>query len=449
MRIGFAAFIYTLSVTWFIQLIVLGYIVPDWSDGNGLVPGQDVERFHLVALAQADAITQQGWSAWELRPNGWGISGVMSAWYAITIPEPWALAPVQSLAYAICVMIIFHLVARLTTSSRLGVLATLPVVFLPTAAFLYAQPHRDLYVMLGLIVATYGWWLLIEGQVARGVQAIRMLLMGILCVMLGFTITWAVRDFAAEIFQGIAALMVLVALCFAVIRARYAPRLMLKGAMSVLATVLLLGAMQVFDAGNHFSSELTSTPEAVPASDVRAEGQDSWQRTYWLPSAIDDPFRRLAGAREHFIRGYSHGRTAIDTDVQYRHVSDILAHTPRAMQVALFSPFPSQWLPHPDAEPVRNVYRLIGGAEMALLYFIIPFLLYAGWCWWRRPSFWALLMPALAWVMVYAYTVPVVGALVRYRFPGYIVLVALAAAGLAQAMLHRRAARQARLDAVP
>jgi|GEM_PF-1693527 len=446
LRLGMLAGGYSLAATWFIQLFLLGWLWPHWSDGNGLIPGQDVVGFHQVAVEQAEAIALYGWSAWELRPNGWGISGLMSAWYALTLPEPWVLAPIQALLYGVSVALLAKLVNVVTENSRVVLLAVLPAVLLPSAAIIYAQPHRDLYVMFGLMLAIYGWWLLFRMQQVPLVKALGLAACGAGLIGLGFIVAWLVREFSSEVFQGLGGLFVLLLCLLAGYGLSKTRRHLASTVASPVVALLLLFAMASFHSGDFFTRELQVAPERAdsviqPSAETETASRLSrnWRSTTWLPSRIDDPLRRLAGAREHFIRGYSHGRTAIDTDVHFRHVIDMVAYTPRAVQVGLLSPFPNQWLPHPEAEPVRNAYRVLGGAEMAVLYLVLPFLLYAGWCWWRRPAFWILLVPALAWVMVYAYTVPVVGSLVRYRFPGYVILVALAVAGLCQAVLHWRA----------
>src|SRR5690554_2999065 len=338
----------------------------------------------------------------------------MSAWYALTLPEPWVLAPIQALLYGISIALLAKLAFAVTESSRLSLLAILPAVLLPSAAIVYAQPHRDLYVMFGLMLAIYGWWLLFRMQQVPFAQALRLAVCAATLITIGFVVAWVVREFSAEIFQGLAALFVLLLGLLAWRSLRHRPCYRVSALASPIVALLLLVAMASFHSGDFFSHELESdtvdTLDTLDTTGPQVES-DRWIPAAWLPGRVDDLLRRLSGARDHFIRRYSHGRTAIDTDVHFRHVTDVVAYTPRAAHIGVFSPFPSQWLPHPDAEPARNAYRMLGGAEMALLYLIMPFLLYAGWCWWRRPAFWILLVPALAWVMVYAYTVPVVGSL--------------------------------------
>lgn len=442
-RVGMILAGLVLTLTWFIQLVLLRLIVPQWSDGHGLIPGQDVGRFHRVAVEQSVLIRELGWAAWELRPNGWGVSGIVSAWYALTWPAPWIFAPVQALMYGVSGALIFSLVSHLTGRPRWALLAVVPML-LPTAAFIYAQPHRDIFVFFGLSLAIYGWWLLarLTGE-PLGRRWLVWIVLGPGLVFAGFLVAWMVRVFSAEIFQGMALLMSAVILVLAA-GAIWRQRLLaLPSLAAPMVAFVVLVAMMSFHSGRQFD-----WLDIVDPSEPSEQFLDSdlWHASSWLPERVDDRFRRLAGARDHFIRLSAYGRTAVDIDYRYRSVEDMLRYTPRAAQLGFLSPFPRHWLPHEEAPPVRNVYRVAVGAEMVALYLVLPFLLYAVGVWRGRPEIWVMLVPALSWVMVYAYTVPVVGALARYRYGAYIILLALAMAGLARAISDYRSYRLAAIS---
>jgi hypothetical protein len=146
------------------------------------------------------------------------------------------------------------------------------------------------------------------------------------------------------------------------------------------------------------------------------------------------------------MRISGHGRSTIDSEIQFRSATDMLAYLPRALQIGLLAPFPEYWKPHPEAPASRNFERAVAGGEMIFLYALFPFALFALWWRGRELALWVAFLPVMGWVLVYAATVPVIGALVRYRYGAYLVIIAIAMAGLGEAIrrLRRRfrAARQ-------
>lgn len=462
-------FLVSLASTWVIQLVLLTWLFPQWSDGNGLLRSWDVGGFHTVAALQAKAIVESGWQAWELRPEGWGVSGLLSAWYAVTVPSPWAFAPVQSVLYATGMSIVFILVQAVCQSRRHAVIAVLPFLLFPSAATLYAQPHRDIFVFCAIMLAMYGWWQLLRVQTQmHWLQMLRHCIGGLLFIAVGFVLGFVVRRLAADMLQLIAVIMVAVTLLAVVLNswqgsiARWHAPLISVATVVLVAIVMLAGHQsrgyaqwttvvdsrdQVSDVDTQ-SAEVDSAapPERIsdPLDATETAIRDAvWVRSDMLPRRLDDSFRRLTGARNHLLTEYAHSRTLVDESVLFTSATDVVAYLPRAMQIGLLAPFPSQWLPHAEAPPFRNVQRVLAGVEMALIYPLLPFFGYAMWVWRGRPALWLVVLPASAWVAVYAITVPMVGALVRYRYVALILLVSLALAGLLHWVTRRRARRGA------
>jgi hypothetical protein len=156
--------------------------------------------------------------------------------------------------------------------------------------------------------------------------------------------------------------------------------------------------------------------------------QFSYEYTEWVPSALDRRAEQLAIARDNVILSDAHGRSSIDIDVRFRSFVDVLRYLPRAIQIGYLSPFPNQWLPSADAPTNRQVERVLAGAEIAIIYAIgLPALLLATWHWRREPLIWIVLASTGIYILVYALAFPVVGALMRYRFPAFALLFGMAA----------------------
>lgn len=427
-RLGLIVAVWSLLVTLFVQLIVLGLFFPEWSDGHGLIRGEDSPNFHRVAVEQAARIRESGWQEWQLRPKGWGVSGLISIWYALIWPEPWALAPVQALIYGLCAALIARMVDAVSGNRLLAAAAVLPIVLLPSSALLYARPHRDLYVFLGFMLAIWGWHLLALMQQYRGgARLARLAFSSALAVGAGIWIAWAVRQYSIYIFEGIAGLALILLLVFAGLRfwhlGRLSPAMLLSPALALVLLIAINGFHHRYYDGQNFVQPLSTQAASTSG------GHRQWERTEWLPAKLDERFSGVASARNRFIRLFGGSRSAVGEEIVFRDAGELFAFTPHALRLGFLSPFPRQWLPDARAPAHRNLYRVLAGGEMLFAYLILPFFFYAAWRWWYRPAFWILSLPAIAWIMVYAFTVPAVGSIFRYRYGAYMIILAISVAG--------------------
>jgi hypothetical protein len=407
-----------------------------------------------------------------LRPRGWGVSGILSAWYALTVPRPWAFVPVQAALYATAMAVVFVLIRAVCGRARVALIAVLPFLLLPSAAMLYAQPHRDGFVFFGLMLFLLGWWRVLGIQAQRHWLGMGWFTVsGATLVGLGFAVTVVVREPAGDLLQVTGALLVLTIVVVGVAGLVRGPAVSVAAScVGMLAAVGLLMALVVGHQGSGYVQWTTLAPEATPQAETagvsprlgtarrradaeapqqavapapalnpqqQAIAEAVWSRSTWLPRRVDEAFRRLTGARNHLITRYPHGRSLLDADVLFGSAAEVIAYMPRAAQIGLLAPFPGDWLPHPEAPSFRNVQRLLMGAEMLVFYALLPFLAVAVWVWRGQPALWFLLLPASVWVMVYALSVPIIGAMVRYRYVAYIMLLSLAIAGLVRVITDR------------
>ena len=435
--------IWALAITWFIQLYLLSYPLAHWSAGDGLLLGHDAVTFHKQAKLEAIKIAENGWSAWELRPQEWGVSGILSAWYAIVGPKPWLWAPWQAMLFGLCAVLMQRLVTQVTGDRLAASISVLVLMLLPGAALLYVFPHRDIFVFLGFLLLVYGGMLLAPDSTGSYRRFFMRAIWAWLLIALGFLLAWTVRPFSAEIFLG---LMVIVTTIIAVISVKQgvrSPKSVGQGLISLAACAAAAIFMFSVHSGGSFVHELPADPaghnetvQAPNSSAARevngspAEAKSAWQTSSWLPNPVDDRLRGLAGARDRVIRIDGHGRSAVDLDVHFRSVGDILGYAPRAAQLGFLAPFPTDWVPRSDAPSNRNLERVVMGFEMVLVYLLLPCLLLALWRYRQTSALWLTLVPSVAWIMVYASTVPVVGSLVRYRYGALLLLLCIALAAL-------------------
>src|SRR5262249_12807830 len=103
-------------------------------------------------------------------------------------------------------------------------------------------------------------------------------------------------------------------------------------------------------------------------------------------------------------------------------------YLPRAVQIGLWAPFPRTWLS--AGQRINSAGKLLSGAETFFIYLFQLFAVIAIWREPRRLSLWFLLIISILGVTALAVVVPNVGALYRFRYLFWILLVIGAMKGL-------------------
>lgn len=152
-----------------------------------------------------------------------------------------------------------------------------------------------------------------------------------------------------------------------------------------------------------------------------------WQGSPWLPDILESQLETAAKTRAAMIEhNYKvNAGSVIDADKMPQSIAEIFLYLPRALQIAMFSPFPDTWLQKP------GLTRFIGVCETALWYCIAPGLLFA--LYYRRTlAFAVTLLFAVFFMTVFSFVTPNVGTLYRYRYAYEFILMAVAIGGWVQ-----------------
>ena len=200
-RLWLSYFGYAVLVAGLVQLVVLPYIFPGIHDGHGLLVEGDWVRHHQVTADLARRIHEEGWSTWEFRPGGeHALNGINSAVYALTVPEPWTLIPLQAALHATSTLLLVYILRLFVSSWGVAVVGALSFLLFPSSLITFAQISKDAYSICGGFVFLYGWLLLArwpERSSWRRMIGIVALIMG------GATLTWTTRPYLVEVMQGI------------------------------------------------------------------------------------------------------------------------------------------------------------------------------------------------------------------------------------------------------
>jgi hypothetical protein len=428
-----------------IQLVVLPYLLPAWHAGNGLLVGGDWVAFHYYAAGRAARIRAEGWSAFELRPLWNAPIGIASAVYALTWSKPWTLIPLNAALHATAAALLFRLLRGFVADWRWAAAGVAPFIFFPSALEWVSQIHKDGFFITGYLCLFVAW-----AELARhdpGTSQWRGLGRTLALLPVGFGLIWLVRPDLTGVAHATAGLALGVLAFRLAVWIWRNPRGWGRGvavlALSVLTT--LAGAWltsvpardwaraEPAPAGRQARHEvepiLTTSGLGAnwnyPSRGVRAI---PWYRSSWLPSRVDQVVYRIALTREVFVLNYLDSLSTVDVQVGFYRASDVFRYLPRALQIALLAPFPTDWW-RTGSLAWTTLGRRVAAVEMLGVYPALFALLVVAWRWRRRADLWIVVLPCLTILTLYSLAVPNLGALHRFRYGFLMTLVGLGLAG--------------------
>jgi hypothetical protein len=146
-----------------------------------------------------------------------------------------------------------------------------------------------------------------------------------------------------------------------------------------------------------------------------------------VPTAGDRLARRISSMRSRFAASYSEAGSLLDPQEQFSSVSDLLLYIPRAFAVGMWAPFPSSWFF--SGKRVGNVGKIISGLETLAIYLLQALAAVALIRQPRQLARWFLIAVIVAGVTAVAVVVPNVGAIYRFRYVFWILLILIATSG--------------------
>lgn len=414
--------------------------------GHGLLQG-DSAYFHSVASELAARIRSEGWSAWSLYPaqGATGNVALLAALYVVFGNTPSLMVPVNAAIHALSGVLILWL-GRTVFPGRVGtiggILAAVLFVAFPSALNWYGQIHKDGFAIAGTALLLTAWfWAerrILTSRVAGMAIALwlcgcglivfvrpyglRILLVGVLAMLAIHLGAWLIRRPTGGAGRLLVLRLSLVGLMFAAIA--LAPRSTTDGDIAYSHWSSRASGDQVAKA---YASYLNvSVDEVLLRLQSFRELVERWEwaPSPWLPQALDRYAENAAKTRVGLIESglIMQAASMYDTDRLPASSGEMLAYLPRALQVALFSPFPQYWLEKLSAP------RLIALGETLIWYVLAPGVLLL--LWYRRSSaVLALLVFSLVLLAIYGATIANIGTLYRVRYFFLFLLVLLGILG--------------------
>jgi len=390
--------------------------------GQGLVEG-DSAYFHAVAVDLADRIRLVGWSELRVYP-GEGATGnvaLLAVLYVLFGEDPSLMVPVNAAIHALTGTL-FLLVGRMLWPSRIGTMAgmiagILYVVF-PSSLNWYGQIHKDGFAIAGSMLVLTAWVSTETAESGRQKTA------AILATTLaGLALIAFVRPYSLMLVFGGVLLMLTVSFA-AFWRDRKLPEWRRIMALQIALAVLVGTAAAIAPRAGAENQKYADWGMASGKWGTRGKVAEwKWQSTDWVPQIVERYAEVIARTRAGLIdEGLKvQAGSLYDIDAVPASTPQVAAYAPRALQIALFAPFPTLWF-----EKI-SITRLVAVGETVIWYLIAPGLLLALWFARSRGAL-SVAVFALALLTFYGITIANVGTLyrIRYLFLFLLMLVGLA-----------------------
>jgi hypothetical protein len=463
-------FLYTVMVAVLIQLFALRYGVPDnWDVVQGLlIP--DSQTFHKKAQDMAEQIKSEGWSMWQLRPDGQLPVGIAAVMYVFCGNRPWMLIPVNALLHATSGLLILMSLQFLILNWRYAFLCSLPFLLFPTPMAWYAQIHKDGWTIAGMTMILYGTLSLIAWESTA--KKLLSYIWAYILIIVGLLFIYLARPYLLPIYQ--AALAMVLVLCLIVLLRRFDRKnhvvrfaVVFCGVFGAILWISLLESgwiMKMYSevitptahppksdmpiiadapAIKHVGEVKKSPPEAQNnfiREKVAAQPEldkFKWHNASWLPNWLNHKLGQLSSRRIEWIISYPDASSSIDQEVLFANPKDILSYLPRAVQIAFLAPFPSFWFGK-GSLPENTFMRRVVAIEMAFVYLALSGIVFALFYWRKRLELWCVLIFCCLPMLAYAMAVSNIGTLYRMRYGFMMVLVALGCTGTLKFLDNRK-----------
>ncbi|QYK50471.1 MAG: hypothetical protein KF701_08725 [Anaerolineales bacterium] len=432
---------YTLLAGFLVQFLLLPYIFPQWHAGDGLLIGIDATQFHSIAMETYKTLISAGWQDFILYPSGQVIAGIAGIFYFIFGPTPASMLPFNAGMHAVSGLLLYKILRGFSEQKSSAFLAAGFCIALPSTFLWTTQMHNETLSVLGATCFLFAW---VQFQQAFHKKELKKWFTALVFLFTGLFLIGLVRDYLLVVYRAASLLLG----TYLILRglAKREHKYLISVAVTLLCLVFIQGIFNTFIQGSVRTLKRVPTityltngiTPGTPAITNRSPSTPAswWQKSHYIPQSIDNQVYSLILRREGAIRSWSEGSTGIDTDVRITSSREAILYTPRALQIALLSPFPSQWF-EDGAKVASNFMKLIGSIEISAFYIIYVFFALGAYNWRGRPALHLIILHSIFFLTVFAIATPNAGNLYRFRYPYLIPIVGLGLTYFLDNYLHK------------
>lgn len=425
-----------------------GQVVPTLIDRDGIITSFafDSYEYQRGAVKLVEVLKQEGVAAWAGTSAPLHVK-VISIQFALLGPlfgyGPLSAEPFNLLCYLAVVGLTLAL-GREIGGARAGLLAAWVVALWPTFLLHTLQLLKDPLFIAGAIALV----LCLTTWLTRTYSPREAIVIGALTAVAVSLLLLIRSAFGFVIFT-----LVIIGFILLIIRQLIERRLlywnMISPLLILVAGVLLLLSLSSRGGQKlkHYPSDQGGQPKAAASDGVevptvisylpRSDEEPPTTYTGRLYAWADRMGLRLGSIRYRFAAIYSESGSNIDSEIRLRNLKDLFLYLPRAFEIGCCAPFPGMWIA--AGKQVGRAGKLLSGAETFIMYIFELLALVAVFRPPRRLAAWLLLSTSALGMTLLGLVVPNVGALYRFRYIFWILLIILGAKGLeAVLMLFRQ-----------
>ena len=414
-------------------------LAPGFIDRDGIVGSFafDSYEYQRDAMRLADVLRQRGLAAWAREPELVHVK-LISILFALLGPlvgyGPLTAEPFNLLCYLSIIGLTLTL-GREIGNDRIGQLAAAVVALWPTLLLHTLQLLKDplfIAAALALVLCVTSWLTRTYGP-RRAIITGAITLVAVLLLLF-------VRSSFAIVILGV----VMFGFVLLVLRQLVERRPLywnMVGPLFILVVGALLLTFQTTGGGQkfkHYPSNEAGELKAAASRGIQVRSAASYlprtnhERspntfTGKLSERSHRMVLRIGSVRDRFTARYAKSGSNVDTHVRFRDLTGLLWYLPRAFAVGCCAPFPTMWLV--AGQRVGSAGKLLSGAETLVMYVIGLLALIAVV---RRPQRLAaslLLSISILGVTLLGLVVPNIGALYRFRYVFWVLLIILGVKG--------------------
>lgn len=418
-------------------------VAPRLIDRDGIMGSFafDSYDYQRGAVRLAEVLKRDGVRAWAKEPAPLHVR-LISVEFALLGPlfghSILSAEPLNLLCYLAVVALALAL-GREVGGRRVGLLSAVAVALWPTFLLHTVQLLKDpLFIAgaLALVLCVTTW--LTRSYDRRGAVRVAALMAVTILLLL-----------VVRLNMGLAVVaLVLLGLALLVVRQLRERRLLYWNTACPLVLLLAAAALLPFFLTRHrhqklkrYPSDQSGQPKMVAGDGVPMDTVVSYRpRLSYPKNGVALPFaeplvaatataaRRLSSVRSRFAASYPDAGSGIDRGVEFRDFTQLALYLPRASEIGLWAPFPNTWAA--AGRRVGSLGRLLSGAETLVIYVCQLLALLAVLRGPRRLAAWLLLAVAAFGLTALGLVIPNVGALYRFRYTFWILLIILGMKGL-------------------